>query len=97
MVVHQLVAGLVVLDLMLLLDSISVHIEPSLREALRIEKHLHSHLLQAQQALTLLLSKLVGRPGIESYPARPTQDDSCDCCHSMYMYKITVYTEKKNT
>ncbi|MEW8545346.1 MAG: hypothetical protein AB2693_17630 [Candidatus Thiodiazotropha sp.] len=34
----------------------------------KTSNHLHPHLLQAQQALALLLSK-IGRPDTESYPA----------------------------
>ena len=79
---------LVALDLAALLDSISVYIGPPPIEREkgkrndRLEKkntnHHHWHLLKAQKALALLLSKSVGHPGIESYPA-PSHHPTTPC------------------
>ena len=57
-------------------DIISVYIEPPPREREKEKKYdrreknyPYPHLLQSPQAFALLLSKLVGRPGTESYAA----------------------------
>ena len=39
------------------------------RPEIKIPSNPHPHLLKAQSALALVLSRLVGRPGTESYPA----------------------------
>ena len=86
---------LIVLDLTALWDSISAYIGPPPREGESKEKRQtrekcpnnpYPHLLQAQEALALLLSKLVGCPGTVGLPsAFASPDHPFVCIHEWFM------------